>query len=364
MRTLLGIISRYIARNFFVNFGFLLCLLLFIVYILDTVELMRRGDFELSPVLIAQMGLFKLPEVGQIILPFAVLFSAMFTFWRLNRTSELSVLRSVGLSAVQFTLPMLLGAFLLGVFAVTVINPISSVLLGKYEKMENRYIHSGESMISISKSGLWLRQNNKDGGYTLIHATRLNPENWQLQNLTFFEFETDNRLSKRVQAIEGYLRQDHWLLNNARVFTWSPRPALQDQMRIETDLTPQDIIDTFASLENISFWKIPEFIKTLRETGFSTKRLEVQYQSLIAKPFLFAAMVLLAAAVSLRPPRLGGTMMLVILGVFIGFALFFSNSLFLALGISQKIPIFLAAWTPTIVGMLLGGSVLLQQEDG
>lgn len=365
MTSLFSILPRYMSRSFLWNFLCLLCLLLFVVVIFDTIELLKRSTgHNLSLPTILKMALFKLPEVGQIILPFAILFSAMYTFWRLNRTSELAVMRSIGLSAMQFTFPILLTAFCLGVFAVTVINPVSSVLLRNYEKMESKNFDHGDSPISISKSGLWLRQNHPESGFSLLNAAKLNPENWQIEDIILLEFNEDHELLRRIQAENGSLKQGYWLLTDAEVFKNQPLAEQVDSLRIQTELTPQDIIDTFSSIENISFWKIPEFINTLRATGFSTTRMEVYYQSLIARPFFFAAMVLLAAAVSLRPTRQGGTIPLVIAGVLIGFILFFSNSLLQALGISQNIPVFLAAWTPTIVSILLGGSVILQQEDG
>ena len=72
-------LSRYLGRTYILGFLSLLAVLLGIVYLFDTVELFRRASkFSDVPLpLVLQMGLLKLPEVGQIILPFAVLFSAM-----------------------------------------------------------------------------------------------------------------------------------------------------------------------------------------------------------------------------------------------------------------------------------------------
>lgn len=365
MRSLFSIIPRYMNRNFLINFGLLVGLLLFIVFIFDLIELLRRGgkhDVEFS--IVMKMALLKLPEVGQIILPFAILFSAMFTFWRLNRTSELYVMRSIGLSAMQFILPLIVAALCLGAIATTVINPVSSVLLGKFEKLENRYLKKTNSLIILSKSGLWLRQNMENEGYALVNAGRLYSKDWRVENIIILEFDQENNFIRRIESSKGHLETGFWNLEAVKIFTQTPHPKNIEYLQIPTELTPQDILDTFSTVENLSFWKIPEFIKTLQATGFSTERLQVHYQSLIARPFFFAAMILLAAAVSLRPTRQGGTVKMVLIGIGIGFFLFFADSVLKAFGISQKIPIFLAAWTPAIVSILLGGSVLLQQEDG
>src|SRR6202008_5029082 len=99
----------------------------------------------------------------------------------------------------------------------------------------------------------------------------------------------------------------------------------------------------------ISFWDLPAFIRTLENAGFSAVRHRIYWQRSIAGPLLLFAMVLLAATFSLRPPRRGGAIKLVVGGVGSGFLLFFLSNLVAALGQSASIPVVLAAWTPAAV---------------
>jgi len=75
-------------------------------------------------------------------------------------------------------------------------------------------------------------------------------------------------------------------------------------------------------------------------------------------------MVLLAASVSMRPPRARGTLMLVVAGIVIGFFFFFSSSFLQALGASRQIPPLLAAWAPALIAFMLGVSAIMTLEDG
>ena len=90
----------------------------------------------------------------------------------------------------------------------------------------------------------------------------------------------------------------------------------------------------------------------------------LQWHSVLSVPLLLFAMVLLAATFSLRLTRRGGTGLLIAGGVTAGFVLFFMTDLVLALGLSGKIPVVLAAWTPAGVSTLLGLSLLFHLEDG
>ena len=75
-------------------------------------------------------------------------------------------------------------------------------------------------------------------------------------------------------------------------------------------------------------------------------------------------MVLIAATFTLRHARRGGTTFVVATGVLAGFVFYLFSDLVLALGLSDSIPVTLAAWTPSGVTTLLGLAMLLHMEDG
>jgi lipopolysaccharide export system permease protein len=84
----------------------------------------------------------------------------------------------------------------------------------------------------------------------------------------------------------------------------------------------------------------------------------------LATPLLFTAMVLLAAAFSLRLVRLGGLGGLAGAGVALGFVLFFFNEFAGALAGADIVPLGLAAWAPPVVALLSGVALLCYTEDG
>jgi lipopolysaccharide export system permease protein len=102
----------------------------------------------------------------------------------------------------------------------------------------------------------------------------------------------------------------------------------------------------------------------LEESGFSAQRHRLHYDVLLARPFLLCAMVLVAAIFSLRTQRRGGVTVMIVGGVAAGFFLYVLSDVIFALGISAKVPIVLAAWTPTGVSLIFGATTLLHLEDG
>ena len=137
-----------------------------------------------------------------------------------------------------------------------------------------------------------------------------------------------------------------------------------DEIHLATTLTPRKIEESFASPDTMSFWDLPGFIELLEQSGFPAQRHRLHFNVLLARPFLLCAMVLVAATFSLRMQRRGGATLMIVGGVASGFLLYFVSDIVFALGLSTKIPVTLAAWTPTGVSLIFGTSMLLHLEDG
>jgi len=177
-------------------------------------------------------------------------------------------------------------------------------------------------------------------------------------------FDKSDKLIGRIDANQAQLLDGRWKLSDGT--RWEPDKPQQPftETTIETNMTPSKIEDSFASPETMSFWELPSFIQLLSESGFSTQRHRLYYNALLARPFLLAAMVLIAATFSLRMQRRGGTTMMIAGGIASGFMLYLLSDVVFAFGLSATIPVTLAAWTPAGISLLLAASLLLYLEDG
>jgi lipopolysaccharide export system permease protein len=358
-------LSKYIGRQFLFYFCSLLGILLTIILLLDTIELLRRaaGKPEATFWIVMKMGLFKLPDIGQEIFPFAILFAGMFTFWRLTRSQELVVARAVGVSVWQFLAPVLLVAPIIAVFQVGVINPVGSVLISRYEKLEDQYLRGRTSSLDLARSGLWLRQIEPDGQF-LIHSESVISGSVTLKPVIVFMFDANGGYNGRIDAETAVLHPGFWQIEKGWLNRSGQAAEYLPEYRLPTDLTLEKIQEGFAAPETLSFWELPRFIRMLEDSGFSAVRHRLHYQSLLSHPLLFCAMVLFAAAFSLRQTRRGGTLLMVAGGIVTGFVLFLLSDVVLAFGISEIIPVPLAAWAPAGASLLIGVAVLLHLEDG
>jgi lipopolysaccharide export system permease protein len=338
------------------------------VGIIEFVELSRRLSDETDQVagLALQMSLLKLSSTIELIFPFAVLFAGMFTFWRMTRSRELIVARAAGLSAWQFIAPILIAAVTIGVLKVAVYDPLGSALQERYVAMEDRYIvgNLDGQRLQILSEGLWLRQ-EAAGGASLMVARGMGQDTSHLRDVIVFRYGPGGDYLDRIDAPEAILRDGEWVIAEGRVTEPGGQPSPARRVTIPTPIDPESIEDSFARPGTLSVWELPGFIDTLEASGFSAVRHRLHLQGLMAQPLMMAAMVLFAAAFTLRTnQRRGSGLTMTVAGIATALGIFVLSDIVTALGLAQSIPIILAAWAPAGIGVLISLGLLLHLEDG
>jgi lipopolysaccharide export system permease protein len=165
----------HIARQFLLWCFVVFLTMATIVFLLDYVELIRRSGShqDATLVVLLEMAALKQPYMWQQFMPFAILFGTMLTFWRMTRSNELVVVRSVGISVWQFLSPSVACALFVGIAVVTIFNPVASMMQTRYQSLESRVLRSSNDELTLSRSGLWLRQSDERGLPSVIHAESL-----------------------------------------------------------------------------------------------------------------------------------------------------------------------------------------------
>ncbi len=358
-------LTGYIARRFAARFAVVTGGLLAVIALVTAVEMLDQvaGKKHASIGVGLEMALLKLPELAQEVMPFAVLFAAMALFWGMTRASELVVARAAGVSMWQIQLPVVLVALGIGVLTATALNPLSAVLLERYDRLAARYTTHQPATSAVGGEGLWLRQ-VEQGDVAVIHAREVRERGAVLRDVTVYRYAGRTQFAARIDAARAELAEGRWILHDARVARPGERTRRMARREMTTSLTPREIYNSFAPPETISFWELPDFIRTLENAGFTAEPQKLHYHRLLSMPVLLAAMTLLAAAFSLRSHRRGGAPVLIAAGVLTGFALHVLSNLVFAIGLSSPLPVAVAAWAPAAITLMLGLAALLHQEDG
>jgi len=357
------IFSRYVARRFVSAVAAVFLGIFILVVLIDYIELTRRsvGVGNIPAWVIAMTSIYRVPQITERLLPFSVLVGAMMAFLNLSRRNELVIARAAGMSAWQFVWPAVGVALILGILSAAVYNPLAAHLGEQAKRLEQSIFGSR----SGEESGVrfWLRQRSGDG-QSVLHAASSRQQGESLAGITVFVFDRTGGFAERIEADTAKLEPGRWRLDNARVYTTTAPPRDAARYYVETNLTEEQIRESLATPDTVSFWHLPLYIELAERAGLIAVGYRFQYQSLLARPFLLAAMVLLAASVSLRFFRFGGIQRMILGGIAAGFLLYVLSKVTEDLSKAALMHPVMAAWSPASIGALVGIITLLFQEDG
>ena len=358
-------LGRYIASRFLLGIvvTFLLCSVL--IFLIDFVELLRQtgryGDIPLAT--LALIALFRLPAYAEYLISFAVLVGSIAALLQLSRRSELVVMRAGGMSVWQFLRPGILVALVLGGLTATVFNPIAAAARTAAESLFAEAFGKESNLLSSHSGSSWLRQDGADG-QSVISAALASNRGLTLTGVTAFVLSPEGHFVERVDGARADLRDGFWEIRDAWVVRLGREPEEFNTYLLSTYLTPERVTDALGTLFSVSFWELPALIEVAEKAKLSSSRLRIQYEALISRPLLCAAMVLLAATVSLGSFRAGGIQTMVITGLVGGFGFFLLSEVSRQIGVAGLAPPWAAIWLPVVLVLVVSATVLLHQEDG
>ncbi|MET0748565.1 MAG: LPS export ABC transporter permease LptG [Rhizobium sp.] len=358
-----GTLNRYFFKRYAITTFWFFIGVSAIVFLADFSE--NAGRLAGLPGYSVPIGLLmtavRLPLILQQTMPFLALFVGMTTLIALNRRYELVIARAAGISVWQFMTPFILGAFVVGLLTMLVLNPIAAAGQRQAEAIEADL--RGDPSYHNKLSVPWLRQIAR-GDDVIIGAKSVLDNGMTLMNAVFIHFDSQGDVILRQDATSAKLEDGYWLLNGVVERAPGEIPTHKDSVQVRTNLKQDFVTERMAQPETIAFYDLSNRIKVAKSFGISTKALETQFNSLLSQPFLMVAMTLIAATVSLKFSRFNQSRSVILGGILAGFVLYVVNVLVKAFGSSGVVPPFVATWIPVVVALALGATILLHQEDG
>ena len=339
----------------------------FLIVTVDFIEQLRKSANveDVSLLSLYTISLLRAPAFIEKAFPFACLFAAMITLTQLNLKMELVVARAAGISASHFLLPISISAAFVGILVATVYNPYAIKAFEYSETLSAEVIYKKKARNSnLATRGYWIKQQDDDGGSSIINAEIARKGGRLLDNVSVIRFNSDWQIIERLDAKQAIHRTGSWLLNEVIKTDGSGNTFNLGSVYLKTRLTEDELLGISAQPDGVSFWKLRETAKRVEKSGTNGRPYMVQFHSLTALPLFLLAMVIVAATVCLRFVRFGQVGRMILGGILSGFVLYTLTSLITALGSNGVVTPALAAWAPGLVATLFGMSVLLHQEDG
>ncbi len=343
-------INIYLIKHFFISFVIVFLIFAALLIIGDFVEQFRKSTGKDVPIkIIFQLAVFNFFSLVEFIIPIVAFFSALLTYILLIRNSEFLIINSVGISNIRILIPGILIYFIIGVFFVTIINPLSAVFYDRYTELEYKYIAKSDKFASITKNGIWLKQfNNEKNISSVLYAQQISNNGSTLLNFMLLEYDEKGAYQGRLDGKKAYLENGYWSMNNVQISPKYNEASFSVNHKYITNIRPSDITNSLSSPDSISIWKMGKFINFLEDLGYSAREFKLYYYNLIILPFFLVFLTILASSLVSDLKQNSKIINTTIAALILIFVIYFLSNLLGALGSSSQVSPFIAKITTPI----------------
>ena len=348
------IINKYLFKEFtktVFNFCLIFFCLTFVVNLLEELNFFK--DLNVPIYLPISMSFLFVPSILYNMFPFIILFSGIWFFLRIKKSDEVTAMKVSGFSTFSIIITPCVVSIILGILVITSINPITSVLVKKYEMIKGSYEKELDYLAAITENGIWIKEKYLEKN-TIVRSSNL--ENKNLMNVTIFEFDENTNFIRRIEAESADISSFNWNLKNVKIIDKKGKILSNDVEKFSYISTYdlKKIKSLYTNLDTISFWNIDNEIKLLEERGYSTKEMESKLHRSLAYPFFLLSMVLLGGVFTLGISFKESNLTYIILAIITSVLIYFFNDFSLVLGKAEKLPVMISAWMPILIIFIFG----------
>jgi len=288
------------------------------------------------------------PSLLDKMFPFIILLSGIWFFLKIKKSEEVTALMVSGMSNLSVMIVPCILAICIGIFFITAINPITSVLVKKYETIKGAYEEDKNYLAAITSNGIWIKEKGPEKN-NIIRSEYLDGNN--LINITIYEFDNENSFVRRIEAKSADISSLKWILKKVKIID-SNGAILSENLE---NLSFQSLYDSnkiktlYKNLDTISFWNIDSQIKLLEERGYSTKDMETKLHKSLSFPLYLMAMVLLAGVFTLGMKFKENNSTYIFIAILSCVIVYFFNDFSAALGRTEKLSVQVAVWMPILI---------------
>lgn len=247
-------------------------------------------------------------------LPMAALIGCLVGLGTLASNSELTIIRSAGVSIrriVWAVMKPMLVLMLIGLLVGEYVAPWASSMA-----QANRSLAQSVGKAQSSKRGLWHRQ-----GDEYIHVNAVQPGG-KLIGVTRYVIDEDQRLLRSSFAREGLYQDDHWLLEDIVYTDLEERSSSVKQAnseRWDVEISPELLNTVVMEPDTLPISGLWQYANYLNEQGLNANRYWLAFWVKVLQPLVTAALVLMAISFVFGPLRSVTLGQRVFTGVLVGF---------------------------------------------
>ncbi len=356
----MGTLDRYILREFT---GPFLLGVLGITLLLSSGLLFELADLfivkKVALSVVAHLLLYRLPEVLVQTLPVAALFGGLLAIWRLNKDSELVVIRGGGISLRRVVAPLLAVAVLISVATYFTNELVVPWTNHEFESTIRRIIFR-EAGPEIQEN-IFFRGSETD----YFYIRRFERDKMIMRDVMVYRVKPEG-LPVMITAPRAEYRKRRWHLRDGVMRELDREGFVTNEARFKDleIITSRDAEPFFGeqrTTEEMSRADLRKNIELFGRSGIDVSAFLVDYHLKLALPYANLVFVLFGLSLALAVGR-GRRAMGIAVSVAATLSYYVITPFFRSLGVNGILPPLAAAWLPTLI-LGLAGVVLLWKME-
>lgn len=353
------ILDKYIFKEVFVAFLFGICA--FSAVFIGTGTLFRIAqyitDYGASLPAVIKVFLFGLPKVVIYTFPMSMLLATLLTFGRLSSNSEITAMKSCGISFGRIAMPAFIMGLLVSIMAIAFNEYVVPWANTAYKNVVNYEIKGNTTM--KSQEHIILKDIQHDKIQRLVYARLYDADTETLQNITLQDFDTDGNLRHVEDAEYAEWTGTEWVMHDGMIYDIAGQEGMRehtvrfDRQVLPITANPKQIVREQKEPEELTMKELRAQINIMKSQYVDTKKLETELYQRITVPMASLIFALIGVPLGMQPTRnsssVGFAMSIVI--IFFYYALM---TLANALARGGTLPAMFAVWIPNLVGLIVG----------
>lgn len=297
--------------------------------------------------------LLKIPSLAVTVCPMAVLLTVLISLGLFNRHSEITAMKSSGISLTRACLPIL-GAGLLVSVAVMAINeyviPNSSAAIASIEK---KYVKKGDPRV-LSRDGVWLKHDN-----SFYNIRTTDEAKGTIGGISVYEFSRNPfRVERRIIAKSAKWNGEKWVAEDAELLSITASHEITAETFADYAISglpaPEELMSAETSYKSMNFAELNAYINELDRDGFDTLKYRLELYNKLSFPLVNFIMALIAIPFAGRGGRHGGIAAGMSIAIIVAFSYWLVSGAATHLGQNGILPPIVAAFTADAIFITAG----------
>ena len=345
-------------KYLFINFIIISLFILFINF-LELSRVVEENEKNLLNFL--YLSLLKYPSILNEIIPFVTIISLSFMIRNLISNNEFISMRNLGYSIIDIFLPIGMAVFIMGLFFLIIINPLSVFMESRYDIEINNNDNSLYS-IKVSNNEMWIKNQINQTNSRFINIKKINLKNMKAENIKILLLNESS--TKFLLSEKGEFIGNIFYLNNVKYYDFNNDEYKElTDYKLSINFNKKNIVDSIAKYKLVPFYKYFNHSKTLAKFNLYSPEIGLYYLSEILKPVFISMLAFVIISFTGKYKRNENFFKVLFISILIGFLIFLFREIVTILTVSLSINFFISYTIIFLLPMLIGLYLIINVEN-